>query len=458
MIRNKKTTCILSLVFIFSLMLCGCGKTDNDIKATETSVNAGIDEVQNETATKSDVKYPEIPSDDEELERYIEDNRPSEEEIEEIQDFSWETTSKLISNTGVNENYSPASLYFALSLLAAGAEGETADELYELLNIDSREALIARSSKLFRWLSIFEDPRYSSETSDLKIANSLWLQNGINFKEEYKNTAINDFYSGIFNVDFKDQETGKQISAWINEHTEGLLNPEIQFSPETLMSIVNTVYFYAEWQDGFDKNNTFEGDFYISNVDNSSGLKRDFMKQEVMSKFYKGDGFTRSELKLKNRSKMIFVLPDKGEDIDSFIQDADRLEDVFTKGEDSNVMVNWEIPKFGFDSSYDITAKIKALGIEQICSPLADFSYITDEEISVDKISQETHIGLDENGVEAASYTIVQLIESAMLPDDKAEMILNRPFLYAIMTNDGIPLFIGTYRGSEDMLICGTEE
>lgn len=36
------------------------------------------------------------------------------------------------------------------------------------------------------------------------------------------------------------------------------------------------------------------------------------------------------------------------------------------------------------------------------------------------------------------------------LAEDRAEMILNRPFLYAVMSREDIPLFIGVYRGGRE--------
>lgn len=466
--RNKRYDSVIALGLALSMMLSGCSSMSNNANQMGTSVehiyahetNESMEAGSMKDVFSNDVKYPEVPHNDKELEQYLEDNRPDEEEIEELQDFSWETAARLISNTGKNENYSPASLYFALSLLAAGAEGKTAEELYDLLNADTRQELIERSSKLFRWLSLFEDPRMSSTSGDLKIANSLWLQNGINFKEEYKTIALNDFYSGIFNVNFGNTDTGKLMAEWISKHTKDLLKPEISVNPSMLMSIINTVYFYDEWLNGFDKNNTSEGNFYISNDENASGLKRDFMKQELTGQFYKGSykgsGFTRAGLKLKNREKMVFVLPDKGIDLDLFMSDSEALKETFTEGEESFGFVEWEIPKFSFESSYDITDAVRALGIESICSSEADFSHITDEKISVSEVSQKTHIGIDEKGVEAAAYTIIELMGAAPA-EERAEMILNRPFMYAIMTDDGIPLFIGAYRGSEDMIVCEGE-
>jgi serpin B len=62
-------------------------------------------------------------------------------------------------------------------------------------------------------------------------------------------------------------------------------------------------------------------------------------------------------------------------------------------------------------------------------------AYITD-------VIQETHIGIDEDGVEATAYTQVNFF-GAMPPNGRADMILDRPFIYGIITHDDTILFIG---------------
>lgn len=54
--------------------------------------------------------------------------------------------------------------------------------------------------------------------------------------------------------------------------------------------------------------------------------------------------------------------------------------------------------------------------------------------------------GVDEKGVEAATYTMVAMDECAMMPEELPEIdfFLTRPFLYAIEANDGTVLFIGS--------------
>lgn len=52
---------------------------------------------------------------------------------------------------------------------------------------------------------------------------------------------------------------------------------------------------------------------------------------------------------------------------------------------------------------------------------------------------------LDENGVEAAAITVS--FEGGLLrpPENEIDFLLNRPFLYAVMSEKGIPLLVGVY-------------
>lgn len=57
----------------------------------------------------------------------------------------------------------------------------------------------------------------------------------------------------------------------------------------------------------------------------------------------------------------------------------------------------------------------------------------------------KTFIDLDENGTKAAAATLVAMQDNAaFFPEDKKEVILNRPFVYCIVdTETSIPVFIG---------------
>ena len=106
--RNKRNDSVIALGLALSMMLSGCSSMSNNVNQMGISVEHTYAHETNESmeagsmkdAFSNDVKYPEVPHNDKELEKYLEDNRPDEEEIEEIQEFSWETAARLIPIQG----------------------------------------------------------------------------------------------------------------------------------------------------------------------------------------------------------------------------------------------------------------------------------------------------------------------------------------------------------------------
>ena len=144
---------------------------------------------------------------------------------------------------------------------------------------------------------------------------------------------------------------------------------------------------------------------------------------------------------------MTFILPDEGTDLSALLANEESLKEAFTGGTYKSGKVVWSIPKFSYDSSFEPIDALKAMGVtDAFDSDRADFSGISaNTPLFISTIRQGTHIGVNENGVEAAAYTIVEMMEGTAIQDssDTAEMILNRPFLYGITSSDGVLLFVG---------------
>ena len=84
---------------------------------------------------------------------------------------------------------------------------------------------------------------------------------------------------------------------------------------------------------------------------------------------------------------------------------------------------------------------LKQLGVTSAFDESADFSGITDGIAYIDDILQETHIAIDEKGVTASAFTQIDYT-GAMRPEGRADMTLNRPFIFGIQ-HSGTLLFIG---------------
>ncbi len=372
--------------------------------------------------------------------REVRDQNPVDDDFTKaLNEFSYNTGAYILTDAGKNINYSPLSLYFALSLAASGAEGDTKGQLLDLLGISDKEVLSEQCGNFYR--TLYRD----NEIGKLRIANSIWMDDEFNgepiiFKNDFVRHAAENFYASAHSVDFSKDETGRKMAHWISTNTNGTLSPTIEINPEQILSILNTVYFYDQWIDRFDKNKTAEDVFYLSN---GSEVKADFMKQTYGSAgFTKGEGFTRASLGLKNAGRMVFILPDEGVSPYALMTSPEEIKQTFEGGENFSGEVVWEIPKFSFDSKLTLTNMLKSLGVNAAFTVDADFSGITGHMAYITDVRQVTHIAIDEDGVEASAFTQIDYSGSAR-PEGRADMILNRPFIYAITAQNGTLLFIG---------------
>ena len=91
---------------------------------------------------------------------------------------------------------------------------------------------------------------------------------------------------------------------------------------------------------------------------------------------------------------------------------------------------------------------LEAMGIHDLfVSQLADLSAMTESEQSlyVGSLTQEARLMWDEQGVEAAAYTEVEMLRSSnpSQSENPVEFKLDRPFLFVLRNRQDI-LFIGT--------------
>ena len=57
-------------------------------------------------------------------------------------------------------------------------------------------------------------------------------------------------------------------------------------------------------------------------------------------------------------------------------------------------------------------------------------------------------VAIDEEGVTAAAYTAMSASDAAMPPEDEVDFVLDRPFLFVLTNEDGLPLFAGDCRAA----------
>lgn len=429
------------------VLLTACGKNDQNAdvkKAEEKSVKTEA------KAIRPDEKV--FKDSDERHEAWREETMQIPEAFRNAyRGFTAKTAAEVLKESSENTVYSPVSLYYALALAASGAEGETKAELLDVLGYENADQMAGdlklafeglyhvpnkENDKPNEWGEYAQEGRYT-----LKLANSLWADDDLNLKPEFAKNGAESFYADIFSGDLPSEEMQKAKSAWVKEQTNGVIEPAVERGREDqLLSVINTVYFYDEWVTRFNKEKTKEDLF---TCENGEEVTCPFMNMEMSSHgFWRGEDYTASSLSLKNGS-MTFYLPHEGVNVHELAENAEKLNELLNgEHEWCSGEVIWKLPKFSYGSSLSMKEYLDALGVEAAFCENADFSGISDAEtLFVSQILQDAHIGIDEDGVEGAAFTEI-LYCGASLPTDRAEMILDRPFLY-VVENRGTVLFIG---------------
>lgn len=315
---------------------------------------------------------------------FLEANQASEAFIESMQEFGAKTSSMVLTENGTNQTYSPISFAYALGVLGSGASGQTSRDIAKALESTNMKVISNGLNK-------FYNSNYSDDEGNvLKIANSLWLQEDYPIKEEFAKKAAEQFYASAYSVDFSEQATADAMAKWISEQTSGLLNPTFQANPDQILSIINTLYFEGAWVDSFDAANNTEETFTL---EDGSEVDATYMNRTFQgATYYETDDYTLFEVPFEGGQTMKFVLPKEGNALETLL-DQESLGQILSEQEESSVRyadVNFKLPKFSFDSEFDLNETCKALGLEELLEGKADLSGITDERVSLSSVKQES--------------------------------------------------------------------
>ena len=225
----------------------------------------------------------------------------------------------------------------------------------------------------------------------------------------------------------------------------------MKFDADTLAVLLNTIYLKDGWRVPFDQDRTEPGTFYGRD---GQELNVNYMRRtDSGATIVRGDGYLRYAIALRDVGRMVFVLPDEGVALDSLLGGPEKLQELLTGGtERQNVDVSLRVPRFTFQDRTDLEEALMGLGVKTCFTGDADFSTMTDTPAYISRVLQESHIGVDENGVVAAAYTMIEMAKNAgfTMNQEKVDFHLTRPFLYAIESREGTVLFIGTVVAPEE--------
>ena len=348
---------------------------------------------------------------------------------------------------GENSLVSPTSVYLALGMTANGAAGNTLKEFETLLgkyNLNIGH-LNSYYNSLARKLATVESGKVS-------IANSIWYRNDerLDVKTDFLQANADYYNAAAYKADFDSEQTVKDINGWVKNNTGNLIDKIIdKINPNTIMYLINAVYFEDKWEKSYAKEQVRKGSFQLAD-----GTKKsvDFMYSEEEG--YLKDSNAQGFIKPYKNGKYSFValLPNEGVSIDSYVASLSGESFINLLKNKSRDKVSAALPKFKSEYTIKLVEPLKKLGLEECFSDTkANFTKMaTSKEgaIFIGDVLHKTFITVDDEGTKAGAVTKVEMqVKSVQL----THMItLNRPFVYAIIDNETkLPLFMGTMMNPE---------
>jgi len=256
--KSKKIRSLPAVFLLFTLTLISCSKND-DVLPSEPVI---IDLTQDQVAL-----------------------------IESGNAFAFDVFKKVLAGSGTYENImiSPLSISYALSMTLNGATGETRDAMMEALRINgiTTDALNNSYMELTKAL-LSVDKRVL-----MSIANSVWTENDFIVKQAFIDILTNFYDAESKPFDINDATAPDKINAWIEANTNGLIKEMInELEDNTVMLLINAIYFKGKWGSEFDASKTVQETFYKTG---SNQVEVPMMKQKNDFMVYEGNGFVVAE-------------------------------------------------------------------------------------------------------------------------------------------------------------------
>lgn len=355
--------------------------------------------------------------------------------------FAFKLYSELLKDKKDTIFVSPSSVIFCLSMLYNGANGKTQEDIQKALELSgfTLDELNTLNNKLMRQIM------NADASVKMDIANSLWGAKGIEFDKTFTKN-MSDFYNADISVFEATKDPAKMVNEWVSNATQKKITKIVDtLSPDTLLLLINAIYFKGTWTNKFDK--TLTKDMPFKGATKTKDMP--MMSNYDDYRYFNKDGIQAIELPYGKADIAMYVfIPGEGQGIDDLhkklsVDNWTAWMSNFSKRKGKITM-----PKFKTEYETSLNTALTNLGMGSSFEDAADFKKFFSKEIpaKVSEVKHKTFVEINEEGTEAAAVTSAQVVATAIqFPEEPFEMNVDSPFFYAIREKStGTILFMGS--------------
>lgn len=346
--------------------------------------------------------------------------------------FAFELFRNVSAKAGDNENVfvSPLSVSLALAMAYNGAGGTTLEAMHQAMQLP--DLPVEKINEAYHQL--IEDLASVDPQVVMNIANSIWYREGFSVVPAFIQTNQTYYDAEIRELDFADPKASDIINNWVAIKTKQLIKKIIDsISDETVMYVINAIYFKGEWKYSFDLKESGPGQFNLAGGGTKSVR---MMRQNARLNHYSNESFSVVELPYgRGNYSMLVVLPAQGKDIGQVMQNFNNdTWQLITSDQMMPRMVDLKLPALKFAFEQKLKDALTVMGMELAFTPgQADFSGINPAaDLFINEVIHKAFVEVNEEGTEAAAVTAVEFAVTSVGPDTPVAFYADRPFLFFI--------------------------
>ncbi|XP_032084632.1 heparin cofactor 2 [Thamnophis elegans] len=334
-------------------------------------------------------------------------------------------------NSSDNIFLAPVGISTAMAMVSLGLRGPTREEVFNILGFED----FVNTSSTYDYLTIhnlFHKLTHRLFRRNfgytLRSVNDLYIQRQFSILSEFKDNMKKYYFAEAQLADFSDPTFIKNANERILKLTKGLIKDAlVNVHPDTLVMILNCLYFKGTWENKFPVEATHKQTFRLNEKET---VKVPMMKIKASFLATEDNELDCRVLQLPyvGNISMLIVLPYKLSGLKALEnqlspQVVERWQKSMTNRTREVVM-----PRFKLEKSYDLIETLQEMGIVELFTPGGNYSGISEEKITINKFNHQGTITVNEEGTEAASVTTVGFMPLSA----QIRFVIDHPFLFMI--------------------------
>ncbi|XP_003408897.1 kallistatin [Loxodonta africana] len=333
----------------------------------------------------------------------------------------------LMASESPSRNISPLSISAALTMLSLGARGHAQTQILQGLGFNLTEMTESDIHEGFQYL--LHTLNLANDMLETHVGNALFLNDTMAFYE-----------CPLFHTNFRDSVGAAQlINGHVKKETQGkIANLVSELSKDTMMVLVNYIYFKTLWEKPFSPSKTSPLDFY---VDESTTVQVPMKWQGDHHHWYLHDRYLPFSVLWMNYdgdAVVFFILLNQGKMM--------QVEEALTP----EILIRWNnllqkkayfyrklelrFPGFSISGSYELDQILPKLGFTELFSEQANFSSITKTlNLKMSKSFHKAVLDVNEVSTKAGAATGFSIAFKSA-PKQPCVLRVNWPFLMVIFS------------------------